>query len=124
MPPPRLRPSRSRAELQPRLRFGFGEADAFGPGKAELLRRIAATGSLRAAAAQMGMSYNRAWTLMRAMNGQFRSPLVSVVRGGAVGGGATLTAAGRAVLARYENMERACRRATRSDWSALRRLLR
>jgi molybdate transport system regulatory protein len=110
-------------ELQPRLRFPGSGADAFGPGKAELLRRIQTTGSIRAAAGGMAMSYNRAWMLVRAMNRLFSSPLVASVRGGASGGGARLTATGRKVLARYERMEQACLRATLADWRVLRRLL-
>jgi len=110
--------------LEPRLRFGIGEESAFGPGKAQLLRRIAATGSIRAAALAMDMSYNRAWTLVREMNRQFALPLLAAARGGSAGGGAALTPTGREVLARYERMGRSCRAATRTDWRALRRLLR
>ena len=115
---------RSAPELQPRLRFPDAGPDAFGPGKAELLRHIAATGSIRTAAAEMGMSYDRAWKLVRAMNDLFREPLVVVARGGGSGGGAALTPAGEEVLARYTRMEDACRTATRADWNALLRRLR
>jgi molybdate transport system regulatory protein len=115
---------RSAPDLQPRLRFPHASSDAFGPGKAELLRHIAATGSIRTAATEMGMSYDRAWKLVRAMNELFRAPLVAVARGGGSGGGAALTATGEDVLARYTRMETACRTATRADWDALLRLLR
>lgn len=115
---------RSAPELQPRLRFPHAGPDAFGPGKAELLRHIAAAGSIRTAARELGMSYNRAWLLVTAMNALFRAPLVSVSRGGGTGGGASLTPLGEEVLHRYTRMEKACRTATRSDWAALVRLLR
>ena len=115
---------RSTPELQPRLRFPDAGADAFGPGKAELLRHIAATGSIRTAATEMGLSYDRAWKLVRAMNGLFREPLVVVARGGGTGGGASLTPLGEEVLVRYTHMEEACRTATQSDWKALVALLR
>lgn len=115
---------RREPELQPRLRFPHAGPDAFGPGKAELLRHIAATGSIRTAASELGMSYNRAWQLVTAMNNLFRSPVVSVARGGGSGGGAALTPFGEEVLARYTRMEKACRVATREDWSALVRQLR
>jgi len=117
-------PASPRHHLQPRLRFPHDGPDAFGPGKAELLRHIAATGSLRTAAGKMEMSYNRAWTLVKTMNGLFHTPLVTLVRGGATGGGARLTPAGEEVLRRYTRMEQACRAATRRDWRALSRLLR
>ena len=114
---------RATPELQPRLRFPNASAEAFGPGKAELLRHIAATGSIRTAASELGMSYNRAWQLVSTLNGLFQGPLVTIVRGGGSGGGATLTTLGEEVLTRYSRMEQACRQATRADWEALCRLL-
>lgn len=116
--------SRPAPALEPRLRFPHAGPDAFGPGKADLLRHIAATGSIRTAASELGMSYNRAWQLVTAMNALFRDPLVSVARGGGTGGGASLTPLGEEVLTRYTRMEETCRTATRADWTALTRLLR
>lgn len=111
-------------EFQPRLRFPHAAPLAFGPGKATLLGFIAATGSIRTAAAELGMSYARAWSLVREMNLLFRAPLVSVARGGGTGGGATLTPTGEEVLMRYRRMEENCRVATLTDWQALQKLLR
>ena len=51
-------------KLEPRLRFYRSESEFFGPGKAELLHYIAATGSIRVAAQEMDMSYQRAWSLV------------------------------------------------------------
>lgn len=115
--------SRSAPVLQPRLRFPNASPAAFGPGKAELLRHIAATGSIRTAATELGMSYNRAWLLVRTMNTLFRAPLVDVARGGGTGGGAALTPLGEEVLTLYTRMEQACLEATRTDWTALTHLL-
>lgn len=72
-----------------------------GPGKAELLQRIGETGSIAAAGRAMGMSYKRAWQLVETMNTTFAEPVVTSVRGGARGGGATLTETGAEVLAAY-----------------------
>jgi molybdate transport system regulatory protein len=47
-----------------RLRVVFGPERFLGPGKAELLERIEAEGSLTAAAAAMGLSYRRGWALL------------------------------------------------------------
>ena len=47
---------------------------AMGPGKAELIERIAQTGSISAAAREMGMSYRRAWQLVESLNRTFREP--------------------------------------------------
>ena len=87
------------------LRLLFGKAIALGPGKAELLQRIGETGSISAAARQMGMSYRRAWLLVDTMNQCFASPLVETATGGKGGGGASLTQLGRDVLTRYYRMQ-------------------
>lgn len=85
-----------------RLRLLFGDQLVFGPGKGELLARIAETGSIAAAGRAMGMSYKRAWALVEEMNAAFQAPLVQSVRGGAGGGGAVLSNTGREVLQAYQ----------------------
>ena len=112
------------ATLKPRLRLVRNGTIVLGPGKADLLECVRALGSLRKAAAGLGMSYMRAWTLVKTMNDAFASPLVAFARGGARHGGATLTPAGTKVLALYRAMERACIRATSSQATAVRRFLR
>ncbi|MGZ6988517.1 MAG: winged helix-turn-helix domain-containing protein [Thermoanaerobaculia bacterium] len=109
--------------VRPRIRVTQGSEIVLGPGKADLLDALRATGSLRRAAVALGMSYMRAWQLVRTMNGAFRDPVVSLVRGGAAHGGATLTPAGVLVLAFYRAMERKALRATAGEASALKRLL-
>lgn len=91
--------------LRPRLRVLLGSAIAMGPGKADLLDAIARTGSISAAAREMGMSYRRAWQLVETMNRSFREPLVETAAGGRGGGGARLTTRGQDVLGRYRSME-------------------
>jgi molybdate transport system regulatory protein len=49
-----------------------------GPGKAELLEGIAATGSIAEAGRRMGMSYQRAWSLVQTLNAGFAAPLVEI----------------------------------------------
>jgi molybdate transport system regulatory protein len=90
-----------------RLRFRVfcGEDIALGPGKVQLLKLVQDTGSIRQAAAQMEMSYMRAWGLIRTMNRCFNEPLVESARGGSQRGGAKLTPAGATVLELYEQME-------------------
>jgi molybdate transport system regulatory protein len=87
-----------------RLRVVFPGGFMIGPGKAELLERIAATGSISAAGREMGMSYKRAWLLVETMNTAFREPVVESLRGGAKGGGARLTENGQAVVAAYRQI--------------------
>lgn len=87
------------------IRIRFGGADMLGPGKAALLERIAATGSIAAAARDLGMSYKRAWMLIETLNAMFDRPLVESSRGGTAKGGAVLTGRGREVLAEYRAVE-------------------
>lgn len=85
-----------------RLRIRFGGEDFIGPGKAELLERIAATGSIAAASREMGLSYKRAWSMIETLNAMFDQPLVDSARGGPGKGGAVLTPRGRDVLGAYQ----------------------
>jgi molybdate transport system regulatory protein len=94
-----------------------------GPGKADLLDAIARSGSIRAAAEELEMSYMRAWTLVKTMNAAFRSPLVEKERGGSAQGGAQLTARGKTVLELYRAMEEKAERAIKPEWTRLRRQL-
>ena len=97
---------------------------ALGPGKAQLLALIEATGSISAAAREMGMSYKRAWQLVESMNASFKEPLVMKAVGGKAGGGAAVTEAGRRVLALYQRMESAAAAAIERDLRALEALVR
>lgn len=118
-PPPYHR--RVEFTLRPRIRIvGDDGTIVLGPGKADLLDAVARTGSIRAAAEDLGMSYMRAWTLIRTMNEAFREPLVEKVRGGSEQGGAQLTASGKNVLALYRRMEEKATGAAEGLWAKLR----
>jgi molybdate transport system regulatory protein len=104
------------------LRVKFSATDMFGPGKAELLEHISATGSISASARQMRMSYKRAWQLTDAMNRYFRAPLVTTAAGGARGGGAAVTPTGARVLAAYRSLQRGALAAAERDLATLKRL--
>jgi len=78
---------------------------AMGPGKAELIARIGATGSISAAARDMGMSYRRAWQLVEAINQSFNKPVVVTAVGGKRGGGASVTEFGQELVAQFHAME-------------------
>ncbi|MDQ2820697.1 MAG: LysR family transcriptional regulator [Pseudomonadota bacterium] len=107
-----------------KVRMRHGEEIAMGPGKADLLDAIAATGSISGAARSMKMSYRRAWLLVDVMNRTFREPLVVSAAGGAQGGGAGVTDAGRAVLTAFRAMEAASAAAVQSHAGTLAALLR
>lgn len=101
-----------------RVRLLYGAEIPLGPGKADLLEAIIATGSISAAARRMGMSYRRAWLLVDTMNRCFDEPLVTAATGGSGGGRAQVTELGSAILKRYRGMERKALRAVAADVAA------
>ena len=99
-------------DATPRFRVELKYTVAIGPGKADILQGIAETGSISQTAKQLEMSYQRAWTLVNALNNDFLSPLVETQRGGSARGGASLTEMGKRVLTIYRETEEAAQRAT------------
>lgn len=100
------------------LRLYFDTA-MLGPGKAELMEHIQATGSISAAGRAMGMSYKRAWMLVEELNAAFATPLIQSARGGAGGGGASLTDEGAQVLALFRQIEAKAQNAVAAEIAAL-----
>lgn len=95
----------SGAQLKIQARLLLEDEIAFGPGKADLLDAIAATGSISAAGKHLGMSYRRAWLLVDAMNRCFAQPLVETATGGNQGGGTRVTDFGNQVLQTYRQLQ-------------------
>jgi len=87
------------------IRIDLGSETALGPGKARLLELVDAKGSIRGAATAMGMSYRRAWLLLRDIEATMGAPVVSAETGGVKGGGTSLTKLGRAVVEQYRKIE-------------------
>ena len=98
------RPRKSKKQ-KPHVRILFGSVYPLGPGKALLIEAVGRTGSISAAARELGMSYRRAWQLISATNKSFRCPLVKTTTGGYGGGGASVTAFGEEVLDRFRDIE-------------------
>ena len=73
------------------VRIRVDDVKVFGPGVAELLRRVKELHSLRAAAASMAMAYSKAWTVIRAAEGCLGYKLLISTTGGKHGGGATVS---------------------------------
>jgi molybdate transport system regulatory protein len=90
-----------------------------GPGKIGLLEAIDREGSISAAGRALGMSYKRAWDLVDALNKLIGTAAVAASPGGHRGGGATLTEAGRNLVADYRAIERAAHRAAEPRLTAL-----
>lgn len=110
--------------IQLRLRITKGADIAIGPGKVDLLEAIAKTGSISAAARELGMSYRRAWLLVDTMNRCFKQPVVAAGAGGSQGGGTQLTASGRRAVGHYRRIENSALQAAAAEIRALQRLLR
>lgn len=80
------------------------EVKFFGPGRYELLERIAETGSIAQAAKEMGLSYKKAWAMVDALNTLGKGPYVVTQKGGTKGGGTVLTDTARNVMAAYKRL--------------------
>jgi tungstate transport system substrate-binding protein len=86
--------------VRAKLWLTLGPRTLFGEGKAELLERVESLGSLRRAAARMGMSYRYAWGLLREL--ERAAGFAFLERGGAGSGGRLrLSAPGRSFVAAY-----------------------
>ena len=77
----------------------------FGPGVCELLERIRETGSIRAAAAGMKLSYTKAWKILNRAEEELGTSLITRVSGGKNGGSSTLTPAGERAVKDFREME-------------------
>jgi molybdate transport system regulatory protein len=104
-----------------KLSIVFESGARIGPGKAALLESVRNTGSISAAARDMGMAYKRAWMLLDSMNRAFKEPVIEAATGGAGGGGATLTPFGADVLERYRRMLAGAEAAAADDIAVLAR---
>jgi molybdate transport system regulatory protein len=76
----------------------------FGPGPVELLELIGKTGSISKAAKEMGMSYKKAWEMVSRINGMAAEPFVATSIGGEDGGGSTISAEAKEMIAWYRGL--------------------
>lgn len=90
----------------------------FGPGPAELLRRIREHGSLRAASISMNMAYTKALALVRNAERGLGAPLTRRAVGGVGGGGSTPTPEADALLAAYERWTASVEAAAQAQFAA------
>ena len=91
---------------------------------ARLLEQVVAHGSIRAAAAAMGMSYRKAWLLIREMQETFNGAVVTSAIGGSSGGGTRLTELGSTLLKTYRRIETRAARAAEAELDTLAGLVR
>ena len=90
-----------------------GDTGFFGPGVRDLFLNIEEEHSVKDASEKMGLSYSKAWKMIRNVEKALGEPAVKRIHGGTEGGSAQLTPAGRILLEKYMDFERKSREATR-----------
>jgi molybdate transport repressor ModE-like protein len=70
----------------------------------QLLKEIEKEGSINKAAKKLGISYKKAWLLIKNMEDRLGFPILEKKRGGKEGGGSKLTAEGKKLLENYRNI--------------------
>lgn len=84
----------------------YKDEKCFGPGVALLLEKVEEKSSLRSAAADIKMSYSKAWTIIRRAEKELGFALLDSKIGGKSGGGATLTEEAKKLLCDFRTYER------------------
>lgn len=82
-----------------------------GEGRLEIFRAVERTGSLSAAARELGMSYRAVWGKVRATEKRLGVKLVQGASGGRKHGGTLLTDDGRTFIARFAEFDERARAA-------------
>ena len=75
-----------------------------GKGHAQLLTAIEKKGSLSGASRETGISYRKTWRLINQINELAKHEVVHLQKGGAGGGGATVTVYGRKLLGFFNDL--------------------
>ncbi len=96
-----------------------GEQRFFGEGPCRLLRGVEETGSLRAAAMQMKLSYSKALTMITRAENILGFSMTEKVIGGKGGGGSRLTLEAKIFLEKYEAYREACYEANSRIYSEI-----
>jgi molybdate transport system regulatory protein len=96
---------KSPLELKVRLWFERDGVTVLGEGRVALLEQIARTGCMSQAARDLGLSYKKAWEMVKAMNSAARTPFVVKASGGKGGGNSHITDAGKSAINFYRQAE-------------------
>jgi len=76
-----------------------------GEGSADLLSKIDELGSISHASKAVNISYKKAWKIIREIEDLTGETLIISKRGGAKGGGTTLTKMGKKILYKYRELD-------------------
>lgn len=91
-------------QIECRIWINSNHESFLGKGRINLLKNIEKSGSISKAAKEMGMSYKKAWNLVKSMNSNFKNPVVLGSIGGTNGGGSALSPSGRQLIQIYESI--------------------
>lgn len=89
----------------------YNTSPHFGKGIVSIMMLVRQGSSLRAACAQMGLSYSKAWRLLKSAEADLGIPLLDTQKGGTKWAGSTLTPQGEELLDRYLTFEKEAREA-------------
>lgn len=89
----------------------YNTSPHFGKGIVSIMMLVRQGSSLRAACAQMGLSYSKAWRLLKSAEADLGIPLLDTQKGGTKRAGSTLTPQGEELLDRYLAFEKEAREA-------------
>ena len=89
----------------------YNTSPHFGKGIVSIMMLVRQGSSLRAACAQMGLSYSKAWRLLKSAEADLGIPLLDTQKGGTKRAGRTLTPQGEELLDRYLAFEKEAREA-------------
>ncbi|MBN1671834.1 MAG: LysR family transcriptional regulator [Kiritimatiellae bacterium] len=96
-----------------------GGEQVFGAGKARMLKAVAKTGSLNAAAHELGMSYRHVWSSIRAAEQRLGRALLVKTKGGKKGGGAAVTPYAKDLIGKFERLEKDIRTMTNKRFAEI-----
>ncbi len=91
----------------------------FGPGVRDLLEGIEKLKSVKEAAENMGLSYSKAWKMVKSVEKGLGKSVVLRVQGGKTGGSASLSEDGRILLRKYEEFEESGKRELERVFSSI-----
>lgn len=89
----------------------YNTSPHFGKGIVSIMMLVRQGSSLRAACTQMGLSYSKAWRLLKSAEADLGIPLLDPQKGGTKRAGSTLTPQGEELLDRYLAFEKEAREA-------------
>lgn len=93
-------------EIENRIWITKNGKPFLGQGRIQLLEAIKQQGSISKASVELGMSYKKAWKLVKSMNTLSNKPLVLKETGGKNGGGSILTEYGEKLIIAFRQLEK------------------